>query len=221
LTKRKSKSKSKSKSAEVEAPEEEEYNPKGGAPMGNFNAMKHGFYSKRFRRQEVRDLLFDDQLSLRSEAQLLRVVMRRTVERCMDSEDPKDYISLLRAVTDGSYGVSRLMKAEMIVGEHPLDHLDDLLKEALHNIREELNLPDDLTNFESMDEVIGRDGKPLGWLQPPKGIDLDQTLRLAFYNWLWEQEPETLAKLRRERHEARQMLAQTNKVFTAEGLRGG
>jgi hypothetical protein len=191
---------------------------KRGAPKGNLNALKTGFYSKRFRKEEMHDLVKDPGISLRSEAALLRVVMRRAVELTMNSQDPKDAIALLRAVTDGSNGVSQLLKAEMVVGEHPLDTLDDLINAGLKKVRAELDLPEqqDYNPYGTYDDIIWTDVKPGTWLEGVKAIDLDMELRVCFYHWLYSQEPQTITRLRQARREKQKGL--TNSVYTVEGI---
>ena len=65
---------------------------KPGAPEGNWNAFKHGFYSKRFRPLELSDL--DTALGdgLEDEIALLRVIIRRVFE-CANDEENKILIN--------------------------------------------------------------------------------------------------------------------------------
>ena len=62
-------------------------NPRRGAPRGNTNAFKHGYYSRRYRSLELSDL--DAALSdgLDDEISLLRVIIRRVFEYANDAED--------------------------------------------------------------------------------------------------------------------------------------
>jgi hypothetical protein len=73
--------------------------PMSPAPKGNTNALKHGFYSRRFKQQEIYDL---DMLSgtdlpnLTSELDLLRVALLRTFEQAQaggEDTDWTDYLS--------------------------------------------------------------------------------------------------------------------------------
>ena len=68
---------------------------KGGAPKGNFNHLKHGFYSKRLRKikvEEAEALSMD----LNGELALLRALLRRFVEL----GEAKDDVDGLSRVVD-------------------------------------------------------------------------------------------------------------------------
>ena len=51
-----------------------------GAPKGNTNALKHGFYSRSFRAVEQTELNEFDPASLQNEIELMRVFILRTAE---------------------------------------------------------------------------------------------------------------------------------------------
>ena len=51
-----------------------------GAPKGNTNALKHGFYSRSFRATEQTGLTEFDPASLQNEIELMRVFILRTAE---------------------------------------------------------------------------------------------------------------------------------------------
>jgi uncharacterized protein YjcR len=53
-------------------------NPRG-APKGNLNALKHGFYSRLFRDAESSEADDDQLVNLENEITLLRVMIRRTM----------------------------------------------------------------------------------------------------------------------------------------------
>ncbi len=50
---------------------------KGGAPPGNKNALKYGFYSRAYRREEIRDLSLSPQGELQDEIDLFRILIDR------------------------------------------------------------------------------------------------------------------------------------------------
>jgi hypothetical protein len=59
-----------------------ELGPTGGAPKGNRNAFKHGFYSRAFTRQELQEMsqiMKDEGLSLTHEIAILKLLTRRVL----------------------------------------------------------------------------------------------------------------------------------------------
>jgi hypothetical protein len=72
---------------------------KRGAPVGNTNALKHGFYSRNFRRQESADLEASDFDGLADEVSLLRVSLRRLFDFASETPDPKLMISTLKSLS--------------------------------------------------------------------------------------------------------------------------
>jgi hypothetical protein len=60
---------------------------KRGAPRGNTNALKHGYYSRRFQRIELKDMQDGLLDHLNDEIALLRVTMRRVFEQADASND--------------------------------------------------------------------------------------------------------------------------------------
>lgn len=55
-----------------------------GAGPGNVNALKHGFYSRLFRKQELADLEEIGPAGLQNEIAMLRVMIRRVFEQASD-----------------------------------------------------------------------------------------------------------------------------------------
>lgn len=89
-----------------------------GAPPGNQNAFKHGFYSSLFQEQE-HDVL--DQLSsvdVEGEIDLLRVATARLLETLQDDEKPRDLqteLSILRAIVLGTMSINGLVRTRLMV----------------------------------------------------------------------------------------------------------
>ena len=59
---------------------------KRGAPRGNTNALKHGYYSERFRKKEVENMVFSSE-KLEDEIKLLKVLILRMFEAADNEED--------------------------------------------------------------------------------------------------------------------------------------
>ena len=72
----------------------------GGAPLGNTNALKHGFYSHSFTKLDLKRLENNVQGELRDEEELVRVLIDYTVNSMKDEKMNHDrYIVALRAVS--------------------------------------------------------------------------------------------------------------------------
>ncbi len=72
---------------------------KAGAPLGNTNARKHGFYSHTFTPRENKRLEGDVRGELRDEEEFLRILLARTAEHLKGRElGPEEYWVAFRAV---------------------------------------------------------------------------------------------------------------------------
>jgi hypothetical protein len=82
-----------------------------GAPKGNLNALKHGFYSRQLTAADLADLAeIDDQFDLQDEAGLMRVYIRRLIERAGNPQDVQQAASLVRILCLASLTLNRLLR---------------------------------------------------------------------------------------------------------------
>jgi len=86
-----------------------------GAPAGNLNALKHGFYSRQFRKADLGDLDDIQFTGLLDEIKLLRVFIRRVVEMGYGAADLPTLVSLLRVVCLASATLNRLIKTQHLL----------------------------------------------------------------------------------------------------------
>jgi hypothetical protein len=86
-------------------------NPRG-APKGNLNALKHGFYSRLFRSDEAADLVDDTSASLEHEITLLRVMIRRTMELADGIDDLREATRVLDALGAAAGRLSNLLRTQ-------------------------------------------------------------------------------------------------------------
>ena len=112
---------------------------KVGAPYGNHNALKHGFYSRRFRNLEMGDLEVVT-ASLIDEIAGLRVAARRILEISEDlGEDPMKAILALNY-----FGLTCTRIASLVRTHHALtggsDETQSAISIALARVVEILNL---------------------------------------------------------------------------------
>ena len=96
-----------------------------GAPKGNTNALKHGFYSRRFRQQDIYDLdaLSGSELpSLGSELALLRVALSRTFEQAQNGGEDTDWTDYLADIGLAATRVASLLRTQKILnGDYATD----------------------------------------------------------------------------------------------------
>lgn len=90
-----------------------------GAPKGNTNALKHGFYSRQFRKQEVDDLSLLQSIDLpdlASEISLLRIAISRAFAQAnlaaSDPDLPVDWIPYLSSLGLAATRIATLLKAQ-------------------------------------------------------------------------------------------------------------
>ncbi len=110
-----------------------------GAPDGNTNALKHGFYSRRFKKSELVDLDGHEFTGLQDEIVMLRVIIRRMVEMSKDAGDFAQNIILLRGICHASDSLTRLLKTEVLLFSKK-DELSDAIQQALVEVTDEMKL---------------------------------------------------------------------------------
>lgn len=88
---------------------------KRGAPRGNHNALKHGFYSAAFKEHERRLLARQSSVDLASEIDLIRIANFRLMQALTQSSAPLEVdrqLAILRAVTLSTYTMTALLRAQ-------------------------------------------------------------------------------------------------------------
>lgn len=113
------------------------------APKGNTNALKHGFYSRRFKQQEIYDL---DMLSgtdlpnLTSELDLLRVALLRTFEQAQAGGEDTDWTDYLSDIGLAATRVASLLRTQKILdGSNKTDVANTILA-AIAEVNREMNI---------------------------------------------------------------------------------
>jgi len=108
-----------------------------GAPPGNSNALKHGFYSRQFKRVVQRDLDGHEFEGLTDEITMLRVLIRQIFEDVVHSKDPLTRLEGFRAISLGCFSLSRLVRTHNIIIP-PGSEIDAALLEAIKIVKDEL-----------------------------------------------------------------------------------
>jgi hypothetical protein len=111
-----------------------------GAPKGNRNALKHGFYSQQFRPADLRDLKHQPVGVLASEINLLRVLIRRLVERSSEEKDISLLVDILRAISLSTNSITRLIKVQHFLNLEENDSFTDQVNQAIDRFTEEVLL---------------------------------------------------------------------------------
>lgn len=91
---------------------------KRGAPPGNQNAFRHGFYSALFRRKELTNLEENSGLDLVDEIGLMRIANARLLESLNESKEERDIqteLAILRAICLGAMSINRLVRTRLIL----------------------------------------------------------------------------------------------------------
>ena len=120
-----------------------------GAQPGNTNAIKHGFYSDRFRSGEIDDLetLATAQTGLQEEISLMRVLIRRVLEHADEqhdaSPDPNAALEIwsntLNALGNASSRLAGLLRTQQVLSSGSSNEILDALSTALQEVTLELH----------------------------------------------------------------------------------
>jgi hypothetical protein len=102
-----------------------------GAPVGNANARKHGFYAILYTKAELDDVALAVAAGdLADEIALLRVRIRRAGEQGVD----------LNTISRALGRLTQMMKAQRVLTGEAADQFEEAMAEALQGLTEELGL---------------------------------------------------------------------------------
>jgi len=116
---------------------------KAGAPTGNINRLSHGFYSKRFRQVEIKDLAEILGVDPLDEVSLLRVINRRIFDifdswsKTTDLGDIEKMLPIIDLIGKTSLRISHLLKALQIAGENEQETTYKLILQVIDDINKE------------------------------------------------------------------------------------
>jgi hypothetical protein len=111
---------------------------RGGQP-GNINALKHGFYTRRFNQSDLAGVESTDYNGLMDEIAIIRLYTRRLIELDDQSDDISQVANILRILCLASITITRLVKTSQFLQLHGNDEATDLHK-ALQHLTSVLNL---------------------------------------------------------------------------------
>jgi hypothetical protein len=110
----------------------------GGQP-GNINALKHGFYTRRFNQSDLAGVESIDYNGLMDEIAIIRLYARRLIELDDQSSDISQVANILRILCLASLTITRLVKTSQFLQLHGNTEATDLHK-ALQELTAMLNL---------------------------------------------------------------------------------
>lgn len=119
--------------------------PKGkaGAPKGNQNALKHGFYSRSYKLRERRGLENTPPISLAEEIELMRVSIRRLCESFNPELGFHAHSTFLRTLSMAFISLNRLVRTQhQITGPEDDTELRQAIDRALNDLTTDLGLDD-------------------------------------------------------------------------------
>jgi hypothetical protein len=111
-------------------------NPRG-APKGNLNALKHGYYSRLFRATESTDLEYDSSGNLENEITLLRVMIRRTMQLANGIDDLREATRVLDALGAAAGRLACLLRIQKSLNT-PHPGAADEISIAIQQVNQEL-----------------------------------------------------------------------------------
>jgi len=110
-----------------------------GAPVGNTNAVTHGFYSRRFRKNEVQDLENAYFSGISDEIAMLRVCIRRAIEWGKDIQCLPEALDFLRTISLATGNLSRLVRTQKLIAGSGLDRA---IEQAILEVGAEMGIYD-------------------------------------------------------------------------------
>lgn len=113
---------------------------KRGAPRGNKNALKHGFYARSFTNQEIADIADRKPLSVTDEINLVRIYMRRLIANFdSTSATQQDLLDTFRALCLGNLTLARLIRLHLLPAmlSQGSDSLSEMLKQVIGEVQQQ------------------------------------------------------------------------------------
>ena len=108
-----------------------------GAPLGNANALKHGFYTTRVKKRNPSAEEVTDLKSLFDEIALIRVFTRKLVESCDASASYNELADILRILCLSSTAITRILRIHYLITSSEND-LDPEIEEAVRQVQARL-----------------------------------------------------------------------------------
>ena len=114
-----------------------------GAPLRNLNALKHGFYARKYRTSDLEDLADCKFSGLKEEMTMLRVFMRGVIEQSGSTPSSagslEESIEVLRVLSLAAASLTRMARTQKYLdgGGQTLEGLSELLAQVDEQQRRE------------------------------------------------------------------------------------
>jgi hypothetical protein len=108
-----------------------------GAPLGNFNGFKHGFYTTRIKKHTPSAEEVTDLKSLFDEIALIRVFTNKLVESCDPTPTRNELVDILRILCLSSAAITRILRVHYLITGSEND-LDPDIEEAIRQVQARL-----------------------------------------------------------------------------------
>ncbi len=114
--------------------------PHRGAPLGNKNALKHGFYSRDFPKTDLRDLEAVDIKGLLEEISLVRLQLRQLAAQAQKASTPAECLEVICAINRCLARLNRLVKTQALLTGQASTAYSEMIDRVLAGL--EACLPD-------------------------------------------------------------------------------
>jgi hypothetical protein len=108
-----------------------------GAPLGNSNALKHGFFSRQMKKSHLPTVESSDLKSLVDQIALIHVFTRRLAETCNPTANLNELVDTLRILCLASSTISRILRVNYLISGGETD-LDREIEEDIRHVNAEL-----------------------------------------------------------------------------------
>jgi len=114
--------------------------PHRGAPLGNKNAEKTGFYSRYYNQIDKSDLASVPAVDLQEEIGMLRIFIRHVIQWSQDKDGLEDSLTVLRTLSVATFSLSRLVRIQHLVTPGAEDEIRKNIEKGLTRVMEEFGL---------------------------------------------------------------------------------
>lgn len=111
------------------------HSSKPGAPPGNKNAARHGYYTV-VTEQDIKNLeqFADEAESLTHEINTVRVVLDRVLTRLNEDDNIENMLAMVKLLFDGSSTIARLLRSQHALRGKAADGISAAIDQALNEI---------------------------------------------------------------------------------------
>ncbi len=105
-----------------------------GAPIGNQNARKHGFYSRQFTNRELADLVAaGDDIALSDEIAVNRILLQRLLA-ALETADAETLVTIAPLILSSTRAIGRLLRDQRALSGEAADGIAGALAQALDEL---------------------------------------------------------------------------------------